>query len=248
MTGGLEGRVALVTGGGRGIGRAICLALADSGARVAVTYRVDAEAADRTVDDIRWAGGEAVGYRADVGDPEQVATLVARVAGELGPVDHLVNNAGFSRLTPAEDLGFAEWRKVLTVNLDGPFLTTWAVKDGMLTRGRGSIVNVASVAGIEPNPDQIHYGTSKAALIYFTRTCARAFAAAGVRVNCVAPGLTRTDRVGTVTPDVLAATMAKIPMGRAGQPEEVAAAVRFLLSDEAGYITGQCLAVSGGRG
>lgn len=244
---GLAGKVVLVTGGGRGIGRAICLELGRHGAAVGVNYRSDAEAAMATAEAVRAAGGQAVPIAGDVSDPEQVTAVVSQVRDRLGPIDHLVNNAGFSRLTPVESLDYAEWRKVLAVNLDGPFLTTWAVKDEMIARGGGTIVNITSVAGLVPNIRQVHYGTAKAALGYLTKVCARALAPHGIRVNAVAPGFTWTDRVQTIPQDSIAASMADIPLGRGAQPEEIAAAVLFLLSDKAGYITGQVLPVCGGR-
>lgn len=243
----MAGKVALVTGGGRGIGRSICLDLARRGAAVGVNYRLDAGAAATTVEAVRAAGSEAVAVGGDVSSADQVDAMVSQVRARLGPIDYLVNNAGFSRLTPIESLTYAEWRKVLAVNLDGPFLTTWAVKDEMIARGRGAIVNVTSVAGLVPNDRQVHYGTAKSALGYFTKVCARALAAHGVRVNAVAPGFTWTDRVQTVSEESVAATVAEVPLGRGAQPQEISAAVVFLLSDEASYITGQVLPVCGGR-
>jgi 3-oxoacyl-[acyl-carrier protein] reductase len=243
----MAGKVALVTGGGRGIGRAICLDLAQRGAVVGVNYRLDSAAAAATVDAVRAAGGRAVAVAGDVSDPESVDAVVSQVRGQLGPIDYLVNNAGFSRLTPIESLTYAEWRKVLAANLDGPFLTTWAVKDEMIARGRGAIVNITSVAGLVPNVRQLHYGMAKSALGYFTKVCARALAPYGIRVNAVAPGFTWTDRVQTVTAEAVAATIADVPLGRGAQPGEISAAVAFLLSDEASYITGQVLPVCGGR-
>jgi 3-oxoacyl-[acyl-carrier protein] reductase len=245
--GSMAGQVALVTGGGRGIGRSVCLDLARRGAAVGVGYRLDAQAAAATAEAVRAAGSEAVAVAGDVSDAGQVDAMVSQVRARLGPIDYLVNNAGFSRLTPIESLTYAEWRKVLAVNLDGPFLTTWAVKDEMIARGRGAIVNVTSVAGLVPNVRQVHYGTAKSALGHFTRVCARALAPHGVRVNAVAPGFTWTDRVQTVSEESVAATVAEVPLGRGAQPQEISAAVVFLLSDEAGYITGQVLPVCGGR-
>jgi 3-oxoacyl-[acyl-carrier protein] reductase len=243
----MAGKVALVTGGGRGIGRAICLDLGRQGAAVGVNYRVDAEAAMATAEAVREAGGKAVPVAGDVSDSAHVTAMVNQVRDQFGPIDYLVNNAGFSRLTPVESLDYAEWRKVLDINLDGPFLTTWAVKDEMIARGGGAIVNITSVAGLVPNIRQVHYGTSKAALGYFTKVCARALAPHGIRVNAVAPGFTWTDRVQTIPADSIAPAMAEIPLGRGAQPEEISAAVMFLLSDKAGYITGQLLPVCGGR-
>jgi NAD(P)-dependent dehydrogenase (short-subunit alcohol dehydrogenase family) len=244
---GLAGRVALVTGGGRGIGRAISDGLAEHGVRIAISYRADEDMATRAVADWRDRGIDALAVASNAGDPDEVEALVETVQSELGPIELLVNNAGFSRLTRPDDLTFAEWRKLMTVNLDGPFLTTWAVKDAMLAAGRGSIVNIASVAGLVPRAEGIHYGTSKAALIFFTRSCAAAFAPRGVRVNCVAPGLTLTDRTSTVSADLFRELAAAVPLGRAAEAPEVAAVVLFLLSDAASYVTGEVVAASGGR-
>lgn len=243
----MAGKVALVTGGGRGIGRAICLALGARGVRVGVNYRVDADAAANTAANVRAAGGDAIPVGGNVAEGEQVSDVVAKVRSCFGPIDYLVNNAGFSRLTAIDDLKLPEWHKMMAVNLDGPFLTTWAVKDEMSTRGTGAIVNITSVAGIVPNATQVHYGTAKAAVGFFTRACAKALAPRGIRVNALAPGFTWTERVETVSEEAVAATIEAIPMGRGADPSEIAAAACFLLSDDASYITGQTIPVCGGR-
>lgn len=246
--GDMEGRVALVTGGSRGIGWAISLALAARGASVAVNYRKDLDAAEDAVADLRALGVPAMAVCADVRDVDEVERCIASVREELGPVELLVNNAGYSKLTAHTELTAREWRNVMAVNLDGAFNTTWAVKDDMLQRGRGSIVNIASVAGLTANPLQIHYGTAKAGLIFFTRSCAQAFAREGVRVNCVAPGFVWTERTDTVDASEIERLVEAIPIGRGAQPEEIASVVAFLLSDEASYVTGQIVAAAGGRG
>jgi NAD(P)-dependent dehydrogenase (short-subunit alcohol dehydrogenase family) len=243
----MEGKVALVTGGGRGIGRAIALALAQRGVHVGLNYRVDEASAQATVADLEAAGVRSTATQGDVADPDQVAAVVAGVRSQLGPIDFLVNNAGFSRITAPDALTFREWRKIMGVNLDGPFLTTWAVKDEMAARGGGAIVNIGSIAAVVPNVGQIHYGTAKAAVAYFTAVCAKAFAGQGIRVNGVAPGFVWTDRSETVTPEYRQSVIDAVPMRRGGDPAEIAAVVCFLLSEEASYVTGQTITVAGGR-
>lgn len=240
------GKVALVTGGGKGIGRAVSAALGAGGARVAVNYRLDADAAEDTVRGIVDAGGQAVAIAGDVGDPDAVHALVDAVRGELGAVNLLVNNAAYSRLIAPDQLDLRLWRKVFQTNVDSAFLLTWLVKDEMAARGGGAIVNISSTAGQRADPNMIAYGSSKAALNHFTASAAIALAPLGIRVNAVAPGFTRTPRVDTVDMQTQAAMLAKVPMGRMAEPEEIASVVLFLLSDEASYVTGQTIAAAGG--
>ncbi|HUQ69013.1 MAG TPA: SDR family oxidoreductase, partial [Planctomycetaceae bacterium] len=178
------GRTALVTGGARGIGRAVCRMLAAEGARVAVNFQRQAAAAAETVQMIEAAAGKAIAVQADVSSAEDVERMMATVRRELGPVDLLVNNAGIAESKPHTALSFARWREMFAVNVDGPFLATWAVKDEMIERRFGRIVNVSSLAARILKPEMIDYATTKAAVIAFTRHCAAALAP-HVRVNCV---------------------------------------------------------------
>lgn len=240
-------RTAVVTGGARGIGRAICLMLAAQGARVAINYEKNEAAAREALDLVRKSGGEGVIVQADVSNPAHVERMVAEARERLGPIDFLVNNAAIADSVAHDRLTFAHWKRTFEINVDGPFLTTWAVKDEMIARRFGRIVNIASLAGLIKKKDMIHYATSKAAVIALTRHCAEAFAPYNVRVNCVSPGLTDTDLARSANPSVVDQLIASTPLGRMGQPEEMAAAVRFLLSDDSNFITGQTMSVCGGR-
>ena len=173
--------------------------------------------------------------------------MVEEVRNRFGPVDLLVNNAGIAVSAPHTDMAFADWKRMFEVNVDGPFLTTWAVKDEMIVRTYGRIVNIASLAGVVLKKNMIHYATTKAAVISFTRHCAEAFAPHNIRVNCVAPGLTDTDIARAANPDAINQLIAATPMGRMAAPEEMATIVKFLLSDDASFITGQTIVACGGR-
>lgn len=242
-----DGKTALVTGGARGIGRAICLRLAEEGARVAVNFERNAGAAEETLRMMRDRGATGIAVPGDVSKPTDVADMVARTRAGLGPVDFLVNNAGIADTMLHDKITFERWKRIFEVNVDGTFLTTWAVKDEMIARRFGRIVNVSSLAGIIKKKDMIHYATAKAAVISFTRHCADALVEHNIRVNCVAPGLTETDLARSGGPELMARLVASTPMGRIGQPEEIASVVRFLLSDESSFITGQTIAACGGR-
>jgi 3-oxoacyl-[acyl-carrier protein] reductase len=241
------GRVALVTGGSRGIGRAVCLTLARHGARVAVNYVHNRDAADATLAQIRAEGGEGVTVMSDVASEDDVRRMAQSVQERLGPVDLLVNNAGMAASLPHTALTYSDWKRMFAVHVDGAFLTTWAVKDGMIARRYGRIVNISSIAGIVLKKEMIHYATAKAALISFTRHCAEAFAPHNVRVNCVAPGLTDTDIARAAAPAALAQIVAATPMGRMAAPEEIASVVKFMLSDDSSFVTGQTIVACGGR-
>jgi 3-oxoacyl-[acyl-carrier protein] reductase len=241
-----EGKTALVTGGSRGIGRATCLALAREGARVAVNYVSNEKAAREVVAEIERLGGEAMTVEADVSDPDSVAKMAAAVESGLGPVDLLVTSAGIAKAAHHSEMTFDSWRHMLSVNVDGTYLPVMAVKDGMLERGYGRIVCISSIAGLRPRGRMITYSTSKAAVIGFARSCAEAFGPA-IRVNCVAPGLIETEMGATMGPEAMQRMADEAFLKRIGQPEEIAQAVLFLLSERSSFTTGQTFVADGGR-
>ncbi|MGW5657338.1 SDR family NAD(P)-dependent oxidoreductase [Streptomyces humi] len=241
----LEGKVAVVTGGARGIGRAIATVLASCGAAVAV-WDLNAEGAERTVAEIHEAGGRAIAVGGDAADAVAVAASAARTREELGPVSILVNNAGITGYVPFTDIGEATWDRVIGVNLKGPFLVTRELVPDMLEAGWGRIINISSSSAQTGAPAMAHYAASKGGVIGLTRALAIEYADRGITVNHVPPGFIDTPlvREGPVDIDAVANTM---PMKRAGRPEEVAYAVAYLASEEAGYVTGQSLSTNGGR-
>ena len=243
----LEGRTALVTGAARGIGRACCERLARSGARVAINYKSSEAEARQAARRIEAAGGVAQPFRADVSSSDEVRHLVDAVARTLGPIDLLVNNAGIFDHVSHEATTPELWRRTLDRNLTGAFLVTWAVKDGMIARGFGRIVNIASIAGLRARPMAIAYAVSKAGMIALTRSLSEAVAAHDVRVNAVAPGLIDTEIHDGTDPGVLERLVRATPMARMGRPAEIAEVVSFLLSERSSFMTGQTLVASGGR-
>ena len=242
-----SGRVALVTGGSRGIGRATALRLAREGADVAISYATREAEASAVVEEIRALGRRSCCGACNVAVPEDVDRLVQGVRTALGPIDLLAHCGAISNLSSHEELSYERWRETIGVNLNGTYLIVFAVKDEMIARGYGRIVTVSSVAALRPRKMQIHYATSKAGVIAFTRCCAEAFAPHGVRINGVAPGLIETEMAHVLPEEAIHRVVAETPMGRLGTPEEVASVIRFLLSDESSFMTGHTLAASGGR-
>jgi 3-oxoacyl-[acyl-carrier protein] reductase len=235
-----------VTGGSRGIGRAIAERLAADGHQVAVNYTANKEAAEATVDAITKAGGTAIAVRADVGDPDAVAAMFEEVGERLGPVEILVNNAGITRDDLILRMGIDDWDEVIATNLRSVYLTTKAALRSMLRARWGRIISLSSVSGIAGNPGQSNYAASKAAIIGFTKSVAREVGSRGITVNAVAPGFIETDMTAALGEEITTAAAERIALGRLGQPEEVAAAVGYLASDDAAYVTGHTLVVDGG--
>jgi 3-oxoacyl-[acyl-carrier protein] reductase len=239
-------RIALVTGGSRGIGQAIVEELAHSGWKVAFTYSSSAEAAGKVVAALQAEGRTAAAYHADVRDFQRATEVVKEVEESLGPIGLLVNNAGVKRDAPLLRMDPEKWKEVLDTNLGGTFNYSRNVIMGMIKRGSGSIVNIVSVSGLIGLAGQTNYSASKAGVIGFTRALAKEVARFNVRVNAVAPGFIQTDMLSDI-PDAAKKTMfAQIPMGSPGSPRDVAQVVVFLAGDGAGYITGQVLPVDGG--
>ena len=245
----LSGRVALVTGGSRGIGRAICRRLAKAGAWVAINHSSSDEAAAETLAEIGADGGEGGVYRADVSSFEATDAMFRSIETDQGAVDLLVTNAGIASFRDDVDMPVDLWRRILSVNLDGTFHCVWRAKAGMLAQGDGRIVCISSINGLAPSTMRsdrlIAYGTSKSAIIGFSRNCATAFGPA-IRVNCVAPGLIDTDMTSGMSDEMRERIIASTPAGRAGTPDDIAELTYFLLSDAAGFITGQTYVASGG--
>jgi 3-oxoacyl-[acyl-carrier protein] reductase len=241
----LEGRVSLVTGASRGIGRAIAAALAAEGAHVVLGGR-DAARLAEAVEAIRGAGGSAEALALDVADRASVEGAVASVLRSRGRIDHLVNNAGVTRDNLLLRMKDEEWQQVLATNLTGVFLCTQAALRPMLKQRSGRIVSITSVVGLGGNAGQANYAASKAGIVGFTKSVAREVASRGITANAIAPGFIETDMTAAMTDKAREAVLGAIPMGRVGGVEDVAAAVRFLVSDAAAYVTGQVLAVDGG--
>jgi len=238
--------VALVTGGSRGIGRAVALELAGHGNRVAINYAGNDDAAAEVLEVIMSTGTEAMTIKADVSDPGDVDRLFAEVNHRLGPVDILVNNAGIARDRLVLRMATADWDEVINTNLRSVYLCSKAALRPMVRAKWGRIINISSVAGIAGNAGQANYAASKAGIIGFTKSVAKEVGSRGITVNAVAPGFIDTDMTNDLSDDVRQAASATIAVGRFGFPREVASAVGYLASDDAAYVTGQVLVVDGG--
>jgi 3-oxoacyl-[acyl-carrier protein] reductase len=242
----LSGKTALVTGGSRGIGRAVVSRLATQGADVAFSYRGNEEAARSCTAEIEALGRKALAVQADVRDPDGADSLVAQSLEALGKIDILVNNAGITRDDLIMRMGVDTWREVLETNLFGAFYATKAVMRPMLRARYGRIINMTSVAGIAGNAGQANYSSAKAGLIGLTKATAREIASRGITVNAVAPGFVTTELTDTLPDNIKQGILDATPLGRFATPDEIAYAVAFLASDEAAYITGHVLTVDGG--
>jgi len=242
----LTGKVAIVTGGSRGIGRAVSLRLAREGADVAVVFAGNREKAEAVVGEIQEMGRRSVAIQADVSQADQVDAMVKQVIEAFGRIDILVNNAGITRDNLLLRLKEEDWDAVLSTNLKGVFLCTKAVTRQMMKQRFGRIINISSVVGLIGNPGQANYVAAKAGVIGLTKTAARELASRGITVNAIAPGFIETDMTAVLGEETREQMLGQIPLGRFGSAEDVAGAVAFLASDDAAYITGQTLNVDGG--
>ena len=240
------GKTAVVTGGSRGLGRAICLELAKGGANVVLCYAGNEAAAGETVAACEALGAKALAVRCDVAQADEVKALMDAAVQAFGRIDILVNNAGITRDGLLMMMKEADFDAVINANLKGTFLCMKAVSRLMMKQRYGRIVNLSSVVGLRGNAGQVNYAASKAGVIGMTKSLAKELATRGVTVNAVAPGFIDTDMTAAMPQAAREATLASIPMGRMGAPEDVAKAVAFLASDQAAYVTGQVLAVDGG--
>ncbi len=244
----LSGKIALVTGGSRGIGRAIVLALAREGADCAFSFARNSDLAGSLRQELEAMGTRALPFQTDVKDFEGAKRMIEEVKREFGGLDILVNNAGITRDKSLMMMSVADWNEVIETDLTGVFNTTRASIITFLKQKSGNIVNISSVSGIHPLPGQTNYAAAKAGVIGFTKSLAKEVAAYNIRVNAVAPGFIETDMTGIMNEKVKEKMLAAIPLGRFGTADEVAEAVVFLTSDESGYITGEAIQVDGGLG
>ncbi|RPI54126.1 MAG: 3-oxoacyl-[acyl-carrier-protein] reductase [Chloroflexi bacterium] len=241
-----EGKVAVVTGGARGIGRAVALRLAREGASVVVNYLSNQAAADEVGGQIQAAGGQAIAVQCDVSNVAQAQALVERAREAFGRVDVLVNNAGTTRDTLIMRMTEEDWDLVIDTNLKGAFNCVKAASRPMVKQRYGRIINITSVAGLDGNAGQANYASAKAGLVGLTKTVAKELGSRGITCNAVAPGYVPTDLTASLPGDLVQLAIDRAPLGRAGTVEDIAAAVAYLASDEASFVTGQVLAVDGG--
>ncbi|MDA1050993.1 MAG: SDR family oxidoreductase [Planctomycetota bacterium] len=241
------GRVALVTGGSRGMGRAIALHLAQRGADVAIGYASRRETANEVVGEIEALGCKAICRPCDLRKQDQIDAIVADTRTELGPIELLVNSGAISNLADHNEMTYELWYDTMDVNLHGAFRILFAVKDEMIQRRFGRIVLISSIAAYNYRPQQLHYATSKSGVITMTAWCAEAFGPHNVRVNCIAPGLVDTEMMHVLPAELIEKAVATTPLRRVGQPEEIAELAGFLLSERSSFMTGQTVIASGGR-
>lgn len=246
MSNSLEGKIAVVTGASRGIGRAIALTLASKGAAVIINYNGSKDRAEEVKQKIEEAGGKASIYQCDVSDYEKCELFIQGVIKEYGRIDILVNNAGITRDGLLMKMSEADFDQVVDTNLKGAFNTIRFASRQMLKQRSGRVINMSSVVGVTGNAGQANYAASKAGVIGLTKAAARELASRGITVNAIAPGFIETDMTEVLPEKVKESSVAQIPLGKFGKPEQVAAAVAFLVSEDAGYITGQVLHVDGG--
>jgi len=242
----LQGKIALVTGASRGIGRSIAISLAEAGADVAVNYAGNEQAALETAEAVRALGRQAITIKADVGNAEQVESMVGQVLEQFGRIDILVNNAGITRDNLLMRMKEEEFDQVINTNLKGVFNCMKAVTRPMMKQRYGRIINISSVVGAVGNPGQANYVAAKAGVIGMTKSAAKELSSRGITVNCVAPGFITTEMTDQLSEEVREQLLKAIPLGRFGAPEDIARVVRFLASDDAAYMTGQTLHVDGG--
>lgn len=242
-----EGRNVLVTGGGRGIGRASALRLAGEGANVAVSYVSRREEAESAAAKIEELGVKSVVLNGDVSVQKEAQALAAKTREALGPIDILVHSGAICVHEPVDEVTWENWERTFEVNVHGTFHMIYAVKDEMIERGFGRIVTLSSIAGLRPRPRMPHYAASKAAVISMTQSFSEAWAPHNIRINCIAPGLIDTEMARDLPREAWEQCIAGTPMGRVGEVDEIAKLVRFLVSEESSFMTGQTLAASGGR-